>query len=606
MLIQQLANKLIPNREGAKVLVKSNGVTKDIVAEVIQCFKDSRQQLISFAPHLTGNNLQQTLFNIWSFWKTQIKYKVDPDGLQFIQTPAALWQRKEGDCKSLSIAVMCCLHALGIKAAFRFTSYSKKFNLAGNEIPDYPTHVYVVVMVNGKLIPVDCVWHEYGTEKQFIKKWDYNMSEIYRLSGLEDNPEVGKIRLRKILNKVVPATSLFNRRKRRGMLSVDVNDSRVNSAVMDLALDKQRLEMEQIKAAEVHGIGSIQDNALEIGIAGIHNAMAALLGHSEVSINGMGNIPPQQRYCVGCNDEIDGIAGKAKRIAKKTAKAVKVNTAGKAVTKKQAKLLKKSGVAVKKVKEGLLQRVATAAKKVLTTPARIAIKATLPKNAPFFLYLYITDARVLAKLPEAVAIKRQKALDYKKKIVNGLQMPESNFDKTVRNGIMNAFAKSPEAVLADWMKQAGYTVSGIGVIMAVVSAAAGGLKQLFGQMGENIKEDIAAHAPAPEDWQNAAAANEMATLVQQQPTNNDPASPYYKPSVTPAVFSDGADSGGTMPTWENRGRNPDDATGDTLLNDVKTEEGVTVTSEGKSSNTMLWIGGAVVAAMLLSSSKKNK
>lgn len=517
MQLKHLANQLIPASDGKKVL-KKQGDTKNIVAEVIACFKDSREQLTKFAPHFKAATLQQTLFNVWDFWKTNINYKVDPQGVQWVQEPAALWTRKEGDCKSLSLAVMCTLYALNIKAAFRFANY--------NAALQYPTHVYVVVLNNGKEIPVDCVWTEYGTEKKYSNKWDYNMTDIFRLSGIDE--VAGKRRKQRRINK-------------RGVLSVDVHDERVTPDVMDIALDKQRLEMEQIIKTNVEGIGFIgsdHDNAYEIAIAAHHNALAAILGWAPVSITGYDTaVHPQERYCVGEEIGFLGLGKKAK--AKKLEKAKTQNAAGKAVSKKQAKKLAKAGITATKVKDGLLKRIGKGIKKVLTTPARLAIKATLPKNAPFFLYTYITDPKVLAKLPQAVAVKRQKALDYKKKIVDGLQMNESNFDKTVRNGIMNTFAKSPEDVLAQWMKDANFSV---GFVAAALSLAGKGVKALLGKLGENIAADVETYTPTPEDWGTIASdtLKDMADQIKYQESNS--------PAVNKSLYTaDTYDYGGYAP-----------------------------------------------------------
>lgn len=576
-MVKQLADKYIPASNGSKVL-KKKGDTQDIIAEVISAFKDSRGQLNQFAPHLKADTLRQTLYNVWKFWKFNIRYQVDPEGVQWVQEPKALWARKEGDCKSLSVAVMCTLYELGIKASFRFTCY--------NPAIDFPTHVYVVVVNNGEEIPVDCVWKEFGTQKPYQQKWDYNMTAIYRLSGINDN--VGRLSKKRkkqlatelflpgstILKKVlknskatdflIPGSRIFRklfskkkkRRAVRGVLEIPAN---ATHEVVGLLLDKQYLEMQQIQSAKIHGIGSTQDRAYEMEITAHHNAVAELMGTG-------------QRHCVGYGepvhpqDMIEGIAGrkkkaagggggkgKAKRQTRKLNKAIKKNSGKKGVSKRQAKLLEKAGYTVNKRKEGLLKRVGKGLKKIVKAPARLAIRAKLPKAAPFFLYTFITDERVLSKLPEQVAIKRQKALYYKNIIVNKLEMPEQNFDKAVRNGIMNAFAKSPEEVLAKWMKDANFQIGILPIITAAFGVLKGLLKLLVGNAAKNLQEDMEKYAPQPEDWGAipGEVKEEMSNGVRNQASNTDPA--YNPPTENQFFNNNGGNEYDNMPGGPNPG-----------------------------------------------------
>lgn len=163
--------KLIPPAVNKKVLLDKDGNTRDIVREVLQTYADSRNQLKMFAPKLKGKTLLETCSNIWHFWKEEVAYKIDPDGVQWIKTPSAFWDSKFGDCKSFSIAVAASLHALDIKGAFRFVSFGANTTT--------PTHVYVVVKEGDKEIIIDCVWTKFNSQKPYAAKWDYNFSSIY-------------------------------------------------------------------------------------------------------------------------------------------------------------------------------------------------------------------------------------------------------------------------------------------------------------------------------------------------------------------------------------------------------------------------------------------
>jgi hypothetical protein len=477
MSIQELANKYIPPAKNTKVLKYASGETKDIIREVLATYKDSKDSLHFFAPHLKGKTVLETCSNIWNFWKNNITYRADPDGVQYAKTPATVWASKICDCKSFSIACGASLHALGIAFKFRFTSYN------GNTT--VPTHVYVIALVNGTEIILDCVWTHFNEQKAFAANWDYMATDIYRIEGLEmENEAVYGI----------------------GELNIDVNDDTTTQAEMDLALSKQGLEMEQrINRRKIAGINSPTDNAYQIEIEG-HNAALA--------------------YIAGKKGKAKRAPKKAAKAAKKTAKLVKKNN-GKGVNKRQAKKLQKAGVTVIKRKEGLLKRVAKGLKKVISTPARLALKTQLPKNSPFFLYLFLNplDPKLMAQLPEAVAMKRQKALKYKSLIVDKFQMKEANFNTTVRNGIMNHFGKSPEAVLAQWMTDQNFKVSGIGVL-PLLAAAGAGLKKLLGAAGAKMTADIEQFSPSPEDFSasglSAEAKAEMAKDTIDSANNNEP------------------------------------------------------------------------------------
>lgn len=631
MDIKALADKYIPADEGRTVL-KKNGETPDIIAEVIAAFKDSRGQLRQFAPHLKAATLRQTLRNVWNFWKYQITYRIDPDGGQWVQEPRALWARKVGDCKSLSVAVMCTLYELGIQASFRFTNYNNAIN--------YPTHVYVVVLNNGHEIPVDCVWREFGNEKPYNLKWDYNMTSIYRVSGLENNGSIAgrKSRRMKAANLLtggaasllknskasdffIPGSrilrKMFGRKKKRrvgdisGIRGVLEIPEGASHEVVGLLLDKQYLEMQQIKNAQVHGIGSTQDRAYEMDIMAHHNAVAELMELPQRRIVGYGKaIHPHDM-----EDGLNGIAGK-KGKARKLKKAMKAND-GKGVSKRQARMLRKAGVAVKKRKESLLKRVGKGLKKIVKAPARLAIRSQLPKAAPFFLYTFITDERVLAKLPEQVAIKRQKALSYKDIIVKKLEMPEANFEKAVRNGIMNTFAKTPEEVLAKWMADANFKVGVLPIVAAAFGALKGLLKLMVGKAAANLKADMEQYAPAPEDWGAIPQdqKEDLANQVRNQESNIDPA---YRPQ-TEQDFFDSNSPGLDTPDQALNIKRGDDSEDTTLPKNLTTtvpgdESNIVKPNDDdqpgeKGNNTMLWLGLAAVAVIGLSSvggGKKSK
>lgn len=157
------------------------GNTNDIVQEVIDCYKDTNNQVKEFAPQLKGKNTIETCSNVWHFIKHNIAYKIDPAGVQWIKTPARLWKDRVGDCKSFSVMAASLLAQNGITPTLRFTSYSNS---------NIPTHVYVVIKQGKKEIIVDAVYSSFNQQQPYTYKKDYTMAEISRLSGLENNSNV--------------------------------------------------------------------------------------------------------------------------------------------------------------------------------------------------------------------------------------------------------------------------------------------------------------------------------------------------------------------------------------------------------------------------------
>lgn len=177
MNLTAIADRTIVPARNQKVLIKDSFKTKDIVAEVIECFRQAAPQVAKFAPYLKGQNVKDTCNRIWHFLKENIQYRIDPRGSQWIKEPAKVWKDKYCDCKSYSIFIASLLKALGIEGVFRFVSYSAD---------PAPTHVYVVVRNQGKDIIIDDVMPAFNREKAYNHKKDYPMSGLYRISGVPE------------------------------------------------------------------------------------------------------------------------------------------------------------------------------------------------------------------------------------------------------------------------------------------------------------------------------------------------------------------------------------------------------------------------------------
>ena len=245
----------------------------------------------------------------------------------------------------------------------------------------------------------------------------------------------------------------------------------------------------------------------------------------------------------------------------------------------------------------MFKKIGKGLKKIVTAIPRLAIKKTLPKSAPFFLYTFITDPRVLAKLPSTVAIKKGKGEKYKKILIDKLGLKPENFESIVRNGIMSALGDTPENVIAKWMKEQNFSVGIIPIVVGAGKALFGLVKKLAGKAAEGLQDDVQNFSPAPEDW--GAGAVDPQTATQQQNSGGGG-------SITPTGGGDynydhgDGDAGNTANLDSDGALNEDTAGGES-------EKGLLPEATGQTEGGglgMLLIAGAGI--MMLAGGKKGK
>lgn len=167
--------------DNKKTFVKK-GVTEDIVDAVIACYDRNIDNVPDSLLRLVrSSDRYECAYNIWSWVASNIRYKKDPEGEQWIKTPSRLIYDGCGDCKSMTILICAVLTKLGIKNKFRFVSYDKTRNY---------THVYPVAVIEGEDIPLDAVAYiqrgtDFGNEIKYNYKKDHmNKTVISELSGV--------------------------------------------------------------------------------------------------------------------------------------------------------------------------------------------------------------------------------------------------------------------------------------------------------------------------------------------------------------------------------------------------------------------------------------
>lgn len=162
-------------------VINPKGYTMDIVKAVVDVYDTSRTTIPDELICCCSDSDEEACFFIAQWVDDNISYKKDPEGEQWIKTPARLISDGEGDCKSFSILICAFLTEIGIPNKFRFVSYRGQ---------DY-THVYPVAELYGREFPIDVVALKQqglpiGQELKYKKKYDrMNSTRISELSGVD-------------------------------------------------------------------------------------------------------------------------------------------------------------------------------------------------------------------------------------------------------------------------------------------------------------------------------------------------------------------------------------------------------------------------------------
>ena len=163
--------------DGRNTIKKRRGTTKDIINEVLNTYQDTWHTTAELAETLRRETEEETCKVVFDFIVENVNYNEDPDGVQWIRTPARLLHDGEGDCKSMAILSASLLNNLGIPCFFRFVSFSRN-----NQI----THVYTVTESGIIIDPVERIDGQpvFNYASQYTYKKDMNTTQISRLSGI--------------------------------------------------------------------------------------------------------------------------------------------------------------------------------------------------------------------------------------------------------------------------------------------------------------------------------------------------------------------------------------------------------------------------------------
>lgn len=187
---------LFPKAEGENKTIRKNADVTHTVAFIPKVVNETLHHTKQIAQRLKGTNTYESCSNIWHFVYQHIAYRKDQEGYEQIRSPARAWhdRHKGVDCDCYSVFISSILTNLRIPHILRITKYHR----------DYFQHIYPVVVLNGKEIPIDCVTDKFDYEVPYSQNKDYPMDLQY-LNGF-DGDDLGQLFGKKKAKQAAKAT----------------------------------------------------------------------------------------------------------------------------------------------------------------------------------------------------------------------------------------------------------------------------------------------------------------------------------------------------------------------------------------------------------------
>ena len=399
----------IAQAKGKTVLLKKGGNTGDIVNAVLDVVPDVRNQTRDFSKQFTPD--RRGMRRLFDWVKSNIRYIEDPLGVQWIREPARLWHDREGDCKSFTVFIISVLENLGIQYVVRFSNTEKR----GSKIVN---HVYpVAIMPDGEQIIMDAVYDWFDAEHAYYYKIDYDMADIYRLSGVGAAAPEDLAKYAAELNA----------------LTADIPDDVLEDDITEMSKGNfnRYLQYETFRAQA----GAATDAATQARYAAAAEAVR------------MGTI-----------SGVSGISGSDSRKISDFLKQTETQTAP-AFT--APVLLLPDGItgvgSLKDVVNDVVDAVKNAWKKIVNW----LFKTAMPLASPFLLYSFLKK-----RFGKKTTAKMDKSNRLLKWIQNAGKFDDENAVlAAARAGIIKHVGKTPEALLNEAAK--GNTVAGVGFLPAL-------------------------------------------------------------------------------------------------------------------------------------------
>lgn len=158
---------LIRPTQNRRRVMYDNAEIDDIVDVILHADSLSASFTKDFAQGFRRETDEETLRGIWTFVKKNIRYVRDKAGIEEVQSPGKLWNRRRGDCKSFSVFIGSILKNLGYRYKYRLAFYDAA-NMDSAHI--YP----IVTLRNGRKVVMDAVHSKFDEEVPFYKAYDYS------------------------------------------------------------------------------------------------------------------------------------------------------------------------------------------------------------------------------------------------------------------------------------------------------------------------------------------------------------------------------------------------------------------------------------------------
>lgn len=148
------------------------GYNDDVVRVVCSMYERWKEQPMDMLDaDLMHSDVDTKCQAVFGYMIDNVRYSLDPVGKQYVKSPARLLADGNGDCKSLTMFVSCCLHCLGVKHIIRFVNFD------GSK---YYSHVYpVAIDEQGQEIILDACETDqqgkpvYDYARPYMKKKDF-------------------------------------------------------------------------------------------------------------------------------------------------------------------------------------------------------------------------------------------------------------------------------------------------------------------------------------------------------------------------------------------------------------------------------------------------
>lgn len=402
--------------QNKKVLKVRNGITKDIVSEVLSGVVGVKDQTRQFSKQFTAN--RDGMQKLWRWVRTNIHYKEDPAGIQWVKEPARLYADRQGDCKSFTIFIVSVLQNLGVEHLIRFTNTERPNSRIVN-------HVYPVAIIDNEEIIVDAVYHLFDEEHSYYYKKDFEMADIYRLSGIRGVRGIG----------AAQAAELDRYSAELDAIADSIPDSVLQDDITSMSKGEfLRYQQAQVFLAQAEHAPNTE---------GAMRYQAAADAVRSGNLAGIGSLNSNERQA---------ITSFLQSTANQTAPAFVA----------PAVEIPDGILGVGNVATDILDKIKGAWRKVVNW----MFKKALPAASPFFLYLFI-QKKVWSKVINRKKDKQAKIFNFIKS--SGKFESDENLENAIRAGIIKKMGKQPEQILAE---KSGGKVSGagIGVVTAILAA----------------------------------------------------------------------------------------------------------------------------------------